>query len=99
MPLIHTCYRVGDIDRSAAFYRVLGFEESRRMGLADGATNVFMAMAGDGERLELTHNPGVSSYEIGTGYGHIAITVADLDATLAELEQHGIEPERAPYTV
>ena len=99
MPLIHTCYRIGDIERSVAFYRALGFEESRRMGLPDGATNVFMAMPGDGERLELTFNPGVESYELGTGYGHIAIAAPDLDLTLAELSEQGIEPERPPYTV
>ena len=50
-------------------------------------------------RLELTHNFGVDSYEIGTGYGHIAITSADLDATLAELAKQGIEPEKPPYSV
>ena len=97
--LIHTCYRIGDIDRSVAFYNALGFEERRRMGLPDGATNVFMGLPGDGDRLELTKNPGVDSYEIGSGYGHIAITATDLDGTLAKLAEQGIEPERPPYTV
>jgi lactoylglutathione lyase len=99
MPLIHTCYRIVDIDRSVAFYEALGFEESRRMTLPDGATNVFMGMPGDGERLELTYNPGIESYDLGTGYGHIALTTADLDGTLALLKEQGIEPERPPYTV
>jgi lactoylglutathione lyase len=99
MPLIHTCYRIGDIERSVAFYKALGFAEQRRMTLPDGATNVFMGLPGDGERLELTFNPGVDSYDIGTGYGHIAITAPDLDATLAELAQQGVTPEREPYTV
>jgi lactoylglutathione lyase len=58
-----------------------------------------MGLPGDGPRLELTHNFGVDSYEIGTGYGHIALTVPDLDATLAELAGKGIEPEKPPYTV
>ncbi len=97
--LIHTCYRIGEIDRSVAFYAALGFEELRRFDLPDGATNVFMGMPGDGARLELTKNPGVESYEIGTGYGHIAVTAGDLDDTLAKLEQQGITPEREPYTV
>jgi lactoylglutathione lyase len=97
--LIHTCYRIGDIDRSVAFYAALGFEELRRMDLPDGATNVFVGLPGDGPRLELTKNPGVDSYELGTGYGHIAITADDLDATLARLAEQGIEPERPPYTV
>ena len=97
--LIHTCYRIGDIPRSVAFYEALGFEELRRMDLPDGATNVFMGLPGDGARLELTKNPGVESYEIGTGYGHIAISADDLDAALAALGEQGIEPERPPYTV
>jgi lactoylglutathione lyase len=60
-----------------------------------------MNIPGDGDmpRLELTYNFGVDSYEIGTGYGHIAITTPELDARLAELAQQGIEPEKPPYTV
>jgi lactoylglutathione lyase len=50
-------------------------------------------------KLELTYNFGVDSYEIGTGYGHIAITADDLDATLARLAEPGIEPEKPPYSV
>jgi len=99
MELIHTCYRIGDIDRSVAFYTALGFEELRRMPIRDEAMNVFMGLPGDGPRLELTHNFGVESYELGTGYGHIAVAVDDLDATLARLAAQGIEPERPPYTV
>jgi lactoylglutathione lyase len=97
--LIHTCYRIGDIDRSVAFYNALGFEEVGRMGLPDGATNVFMGLPGDGARLELTYNPGVDRYDLGTGYNHIAVTAEDLDGALAQLAQQGIEPERPPYTV
>ena len=97
--LIHTCYRIADIDRSVSFYEKLGFEELRRMDLPDGAINVFMGLPGDGARLELTHNPGVDSYDIGTGYGHIAITADDLDGALAGLAELGIEPEKPPYTV
>ena len=78
MELIHTCYRIGDIDRSVEFYEALGFEERRRMPIRDEAINVFMGLPGDGDRLELTYNFGVDSYEIGTGYGHIAVTVDDL---------------------
>jgi lactoylglutathione lyase len=102
MPLIHTCYRITDIDRSLAFYRALGFEEVRRLPIRDEATNVFMNLPDDGPepRLELTFNHGrTEPYEIGTGYGHIAITAADLDGMLARLAEQGIEPERPPYTV
>ena len=97
--LIHTCYRIGDIDRSVAFYTALGFEERRRMPIRDEAINVFMGLPGDDDRLELTYNFGVDSYELGTGYNHIAITARDLDATLDQLKEQGIEPEKPPYTV
>lgn len=99
--LIHTCYRIGDIDRSVAFYEALGFEETGRIPIRDEAINVFMNLPGDGEspRLELTWNIGVDSYEIGTGYGHIAITTADLDGTLEALAEKGIEPEKPPYSI
>lgn len=97
--LIHTCYRIGDIDRSVTFYNSLGFEELRRMPIGDDAINVFMGLPGDGPRLELTYNRGVETYEIGTGYGHIAITTNDLDAMLGRLAELGIEPEKPPYRV
>jgi lactoylglutathione lyase len=97
--LIHTCYRITDVDRSVDFYNALGFEESGRFQLPDGATNVFMGLPDDGARLELTYNPGVESYDIGTGYGHIAVTAGDLDGTLEKLSGQGIQPERPPYTV
>ena len=101
MALIHTCYRVTDVERSVAFYKALGFEEVGRVPIRDEAINVFMNQPGDGEmpRLELTYNFGVDSYDIGTGYGHIAITSADLDATLALLAKQGISPEKPPYTI
>ena len=98
---LHTCYRIGEIDRSVAFYNALGFEEVGRMPIGDEAINVFMNIPGDGEmpRLELTYNFGVDSYELGTGYNHIAITAGNLDETLARLAEQGIEPERPPYSV
>ena len=97
--LIHTCYRIGDIDRSVAFYEALGFEEIGRLPIRDEAIKVFMGLPGDGPRLELTYNFGVESYELGTGYNHIAITAPDLDSTLGKLAEQGIDPEKPPYTV
>jgi lactoylglutathione lyase len=102
MSLIHTCYRILEIDRSVAFYEALGFEEMRRAPIRDEAVNVFMGLPDDGDepRLELTYNYGRDEpYEIGTGYGHIAITTADLDETLKNLAAQGIEPEKPPYTI
>ena len=98
--LIHTCYRVFDVERSVTFYEELGLVEMGRMNIRDEAINVFMGFEGDGPRLELTFNLGRKEpYEIGTGYGHVAITVEDLDAVLEKLSLAGIEPEKPPYTV
>ena len=102
MSLIHTCYRILDIDRSVDFYRALGFEEKGRARIRDEAINVFMGLPDDGAepRLELTYNIGrTEPYEIGSGYGHIAMTTPDLDGALRRLQEQGIEPERPPYTV
>ncbi len=102
MELIHTCYRITDPERSVAFYEALGFEKRRELPIRDEAVNYFLGLPGDGDRLELTHNFDTpdGGYELGTGYGHIALTVDDLDATLGRLQdEHGIEPERPPYTV
>jgi len=96
---LHTCYRIGDIDRSVRFYETLGFEERARMPIRDEAINVFMGLPGDDPRLELTYNHGVDGYELGTGYNHIAVAVEDLDGTLNRLAQQGIEPEKPPYSI
>jgi len=98
--LIHTCYRIADIERSVSFYEKLGFEEKRRMPIGDEATNVFMGLPDDGARLELTYNHGREEpYDLGTGYGHIALSVDDLDGVLEQLAGEGVEPEKPPYTV
>jgi lactoylglutathione lyase len=98
--LIHTCYRITDPERSVAFYEALGLEKRRELPIRDEAMNYFLGVPGQvSPELELTHNFGVDSYELGTGYGHVALTVADLDGTLERLAAQGIEPEREPYTV
>jgi lactoylglutathione lyase len=100
--LIHTCYRITDIDRSVEFYKALGFDEIGRIPIRDEAINVFMGLPDDGPepRLELTYNIGrTEPYEVGSGYGHIAITTSDIDGALANLKEQGIEPERPPYTI
>jgi lactoylglutathione lyase len=99
MELIHTCYRITDPDASVEFYEALGFEKRRELPIRDEAINIFMGLPGDDDRLELTYNFGVESYELGTGYGHIAVTVEDLDGTLEQLAGQGIEPEKPPYSV
>jgi lactoylglutathione lyase len=98
--VIHTCYRITNIEKSVSFYEKLGFEEVGRVDIRDEAVNVFMGLPGDGPRLELTFNHGKEdAYEIGTGYGHIAVRVDDLDAALAALADSGIEPEKPPYSI
>jgi lactoylglutathione lyase len=98
--LIHTCYRITDPERSVAFYEALGLEKRRELPIRDEAMNYFLGVPGQEQpELELTYNFGVDSYELGTGYGHVALTVDDLDGTLEQLGAQGIEPERPPYTV
>ena len=100
MELIHTCYRITDPEKSVAFYEALGLEKRRELPIRDEAMNYFLGVPGQElPELELTHNFGVDSYELGTGYGHIALTVEDLDGALERLAAQGIEPEREPYSI
>jgi lactoylglutathione lyase len=100
---LHTMVRVTDPARSRGFYEALGFSFSREMDIVrDGeleATNYFYSLGGHENVLELTFNHDGRSYDLGTGYGHIAVGVDDLDATLADLDGQGIQPERPPYRV
>jgi lactoylglutathione lyase len=100
---LHTMYRITEPAKSRAFYEALGFEFRRELPIVRQgeleATNYFFGMPGQEEELELTFNHDGRSYELGTGYGHVAIGVDDLDATLARLREQGIEPEREPYRV
>jgi lactoylglutathione lyase len=96
--------RITDPERSRAFYEALGFRFSPDMDIVrDGeleATNYFFSIGDQDNVLELTFNHDGRTYELGTGYCHIAIGVDDLDGTLASLKsEHGIEPERPPYQV
>ena len=100
---LHTMYRITDPDRSRAFYEALGMELRRDMDIVRGgereATNYFFGFAGQDEELELTLNHDGREYDLGTGYGHVAVGVDDLDGTLERLKEEGIEPEREPYRV
>ena len=100
---LHTMLRVTDPAASRTFYEALGMEFRRDLDIVrEGqleATNYFFAFPGEDVELELTFNHDGRAYELGTGYGHIAIGVEDLDATLGRLAEQGIEPERAPYRV
>jgi len=100
---LHTMVRITDLDRSRAFYEALGLEFRRETPIVRNgeleATNYFFAAPGDDSELELTLNHDGRTYDLGTGYGHVAFGVEDLDATLAALAEKGIEPERPPYQV
>ena len=100
---LHTMVRITDPAKSRAFYEALGFTFSREMDIVRNgekeATNYFFGIGDQQDVLELTFNHDGRTYELGTGYGHIAIGVDDLDETLAALAEQGIEPEREPYRV
>jgi lactoylglutathione lyase len=100
---LHTMVRITDPEKSRAFYEALGFRFERDMDIVRNgekeATNYFFSLGDSESVLELTFNHDGRTYDLGTGYGHIAIGVDDLDAALARLAEQGIEPERAPYQV
>ncbi len=100
---LHTMVRVTDPEKSRAFYEALGFRFERDMDIVRNgeleATNYFFGIGDQESVLELTYNHDGRSYELGTGYGHIAIGVDDLGATLERLKEQGIEPDREPYRV
>jgi len=100
---LHTMYRITEPERSRAFYEALGFEFRRESPIVRGgeteATLYFFGVPGQEEELELTLNHDDRTYDLGSGYGHIALAVDDLAATLAQLAGQGIEPEREPYRV
>lgn len=94
---VHVCIRVRDEAASLRFYAALGFAQRGRLQF-DGAHNVYLGLPGGGDVLELTVNDGrAEPYELGTGYGHLALSVDDLDAALQLLAAAGIEPEQPPY--
>ena len=93
MRILHTMLRVGDLERSLAFYtEVLGMRLLRRNDYPEGKFT--LAFVGYGEEaetavLELTYNWGVDNYEIGSGYGHVAIEVDDAQAACEEIRRRG----------
>ena len=94
---VHTCVRVLDPEASLRFYGALGFEPRGRLEF-ETAYNLYLGLPGDGDVLELTVNRGQEQpYDLGTGYNHMAMTVDDIDAVLADLAAIGVEPEKPPY--
>ena len=100
---LHTMLRVTDPEKSRAFYEALGMEFRRESPIVRNgeleATLYFFGVPGQEEELELTYNTDGRTYDIGTGYGHIALAVDDLEETLAQLKEQGIEAEKEPYRV
>jgi lactoylglutathione lyase len=100
MRLLHTMLRVGDLECSLRFYtEVLGMDLLRRRDYPEGRFT--LAFVGYGEEsdttvLELTHNWDIATYEIGSGYGHIAIGVDDIHATCAAIDARGGRIVRQP---
>ena len=95
---LHTMVRITDPERSRAFYEALGFTFDRDMDIVRNgekeATNYFFSLGRSESVLELTYNHDGRTYELGTGYGHIAIGVDDLDSTLARLAEQVVDDER-----
>src|ERR1700745_2800309 len=95
--------RITDPGRSRAFYEALRFRFDRDMDIVRGgeveATNYFFSLGDQDSVLELTYNHDGRTYDLGTGYGHIAVAADDLERTLAERKREGTGPEGEPYRV
>ena len=93
MRLLHTMLRVGDLEASIKFYtHVLGMRELRRKDYPEGEfTLAFVGYGDEAENtvIELTYNWGTDDYELGAGFGHIAIEVDDVYAAVAEVKARG----------
>ena len=93
MRILHTMIRVGDLDRSIKFYcEVLGMHVLRTSDHPEGKfTNVFVGYGTNPEHaeIELTYNYGVEKYELGTAFGHIALSVPDAYAACSEIKKRG----------
>jgi lactoylglutathione lyase len=100
---LHTMLRVGDLDRSIKFYAdMFGMKEIRRWDVPAGKfTNAFVGYGDESEQtvLEFTYNYGVEKYDLGTGYGHIAIGVPDVYKTCEDLRAAGAKITREPGPV
>jgi lactoylglutathione lyase len=100
---LHTMVRITDPAKTRAFYEALGLEFRREFDIVRNgekeATNYFFGVPDEDVELEFTFNHDSRTYELGSGYGHVAYAVDDLDETLAALAGQGIEPEREPYRV
>lgn len=93
MNYAHTCIRVKDLEASIAFYeKALGYHVTREKDhTADGFKLVYLAFEGDEAELELTYNIGHGAYDIGDGYGHVAVESDDLEADHARMKEEGFE--------
>jgi len=93
MRILHTMLRVGDLDRSITFYtEVLGMKLLRRKDYPDGKfTLAFVGYGDESENtvIELTHNWDTDHYELGDGFGHIALEVDDVYEATDEIRQRG----------
>jgi len=100
MRMLHTMLRVGDLERSLAFYTgPLGMKLLRRHDFPGGRFTLAFVGYGDEKDntvLELTHNWDTKSYELGGGYGHVALGVPDIHATCAKLREQGVKITREP---
>lgn len=98
---LHTMIRVKDLDRSVAFYTgPLGMKELRRREVPEGKYTLVFVGYGDGPEVELTHNwDQAQPYEIGSGFGHLAVGMPDVYAACERMRGEGVTITREPGPV
>ncbi|KAL9649937.1 hypothetical protein ABK040_008663 [Willaertia magna] len=96
--ILHTMIRVGDLEKSVDFYtKILGMKEKKRRDFPDGKfTLVFVGYENEPYEIELTYNYGVEQYDIGTGFGHVAIGVEDIHKVVEDIRNIGGKITREP---
>lgn len=97
--LLHTRYRVNDLEKTVAFYRdILGLKEVRRHKSPRGSELVFLQTPGSQEEIEITYYPGSGPVQVQPDLTHLAFEVASLEEFAQHLAQHGLKYSDGPTT-
>lgn len=94
--VLHVCLNVADAAESIAFYEQFGFEESWQFTTSDGETTNYYVTDDNGVEVQLAETDGETSFEMGTGWDHLALGVDDVDETIDRINHYGLAKEPGP---